>query len=323
MSAIADELRPLWMPDLHKVVGRQERGLIGLIASEHFQVYSQTSSTTAELHFSDWDSVAQAFAADCARMSMAAVETLEGNLASPRLPKSIGWLLIRAYYGGFFGAHALGRMLGRSVTRLDTSATNAIDRVAALFGTNTPGGLQRGLYVCTADGAAKTLSLAKIVADSSHEAFWIDFAKLLQVATTRILSRTKASATAQRAASTLAEIEDAIKDGGSQLKGSWLSVIRNRINYQHGFGAWYPYQSSQDYYGQLQGKAQSWRNDPDTFSIWPRPGRELQRFVETSTLLVAICIDVSKDMTKRCPAGTSFHEYSVGALINNLNRQAQ
>lgn len=308
----------MWLTDIHKVVGPQERGLLGLLAGQQYQVYSPASTIAVELHFADWDVVARAFASDCARMSTATLETLEGNLQSDDLPKTVGWLLIRAYYGAFFAAHAIERMLGRSLTQLDTSAVNSINAVISVFGMQpSTGGLQRGLYVCVADGAKKTISLQKAVGDGSHESLWMDFVALLRLAITQILTQNNNSTTSQQAASKLTEIEMALTDSGNSSKGSWLSFIRNRVNYQHAFGVWFPYRNYPAYCDDLFEKMQLWRNDSSTISIWPRPGRELQRAVETSALIAALCREICVDMADRCPNGRSFHNF---ALINLLTR---
>ena len=50
------------------------------------------------------------------------------------LPKSTGWILIRAYYAAFFAAHSLLRMFGISCIQLDAQQITAISRVAHALG---------------------------------------------------------------------------------------------------------------------------------------------------------------------------------------------
>ena len=90
-----------------------------MLAAQNYQIYTPTSAVSAELYFSNWDDVSQAFAADCARMSTAALESIEGITRSQALPRGVSWLMVRAYYGGFFAAHAITRM------RLGTSGHSA------------------------------------------------------------------------------------------------------------------------------------------------------------------------------------------------------
>ncbi len=94
--------------------------------------------------------------------------------------------------------------------------------------------------------------------------------------------------------------------------------MRNRINYQQSLGAWFPYRERPAYYEQLIKRAEIWRNDPDVISIWTQSGRDVQRFVETCALLVAICREVCLDMAQRCPKGKSFHHFALCSLAKRL-----
>jgi len=318
MSDLCDELRALWLPGIHKVVGHQDRGIVGLIAAQNYQIYRPATSQSVELTFSTWDDVPRAFAADCARMSNAALETIEGVSGSPAFPKSAAWLIVRAYYAGFFAAHSIMRMLGRSLTQLDGSAAGAVDAISSMFGMLPGGGLERGLYVCVADHAGRTLTLSKVTGDGPHEALWIEFTRQVKDAITHILSQRGASSPAQSAAAKLMEVQAALTGGGATLKGNWLSVIRNRVNYQQAFGTWFPYDGRQEYYDGLIERLATWRGEPDKLSIWPTRDREIQQFVETCALLVAICRELSLDMSRRCPSGKSFHEYASVSLMRRL-----
>ena len=319
MSEVCDAIRPFWLTGIHKVSGHQERGLIGLFADQNFQIYTPISPTTAELHFADWEQVVKAFAADIARMSTASLETVEGITQSKLLPKGAGWLFVRAYYSAFFATHALERMLGRSLTQLDASTTNAIDTVASIFGMLTNGHLERGLYVCVADGKRKILKINKVVSDSGpHEALWGDFTNLLRQVTTEILSQPSNSLANQRVVVKFSDLQTALTDGGAFGKGNWLSSMRNRVNYQHAFGAWFPYRERAAYYDQLFEIINTWSKDPDALSIWPQPGRDMQRFIETCVMIVAMCRELCMDMARRCPIGMSFHKFASISLIDRL-----
>lgn len=322
MSVFADEFRPFWLAGMHKVSGRQQKGLLGLLAERSYQIYTPVSPTMAVLHFQDWEHVASAFAADCGRMSSATLETVEGITQSEALPKSAGWLMVRGYYAAFFAAHSVERMLGRSISQLDGSATHAVDTVASAFGMLSGGNLGRGTFVCVANSAAQTLTLQKTYADGAHEALWNDFIDLLRNVTAKMLGQSQASAAAQRVVGKLVELETSLTNSGAIEGGNWLSLVRNRVNYQHTFGAWFPYRERVAYYDKLYEKMDGWRKDPDNLSIWPQPGRDVQRFIETCAMLVAICRELCTDMAKRCPVGKSFHDYASVGLMRHLNIQS-
>ena len=157
MSVLSDEFKLLWLPELHRVVGVQNLSLVGLLARQNYQIYSPTTKTTAELNFSDWGDVAKAFAYDSARMSMAAIETMQNIYQSEKLPKSAGWIAIKSYYGAFYAAHALARMLGQSMTHLDAATTEAINKIAQLFGVASGANIEGGYYNLNTDYSNKRI----------------------------------------------------------------------------------------------------------------------------------------------------------------------
>ena len=130
------------------------------------------------------------------------------------------------------------------------------------------------------------MTLNKVTSEGSHEALWIEFARLATRTSNQILSQPGATVSAQSAAAKLTELQAALTGGGLAPSGNWLSTMRNRVNYQHAFGAWFPYDGHQSYYDALFEKVEDWRGDPDTLSIRPQPGREIQRFIETCAVLV-------------------------------------
>ncbi len=318
MPTLAQELRPLWLPGIHKITGRASRGLLGLVAGQGYQVYSPASANRAELHFANWSDVAEAFAADVTGMSTAAIETAEGVGLSTALPRSTAWLLVRSYYGGFFAAHALARMLGLSHLQIDDTAALAVDEVTALFGMRGKQGLATGLFRCTTDAAKGLVTLERLPAGSSHAVFWADFAGLLREASTRALGAQNATPASLVAGARFIEIETSLRDGGSAPKGNWLTRVRNRINYQHADGTWFPYDGRADYYGRLLEMFEKWQHGADEYSLWPVGSRDLQRFVETCGMLIALCREVCIDMAERCPSGRSFHHYASLRLLNHL-----
>jgi hypothetical protein len=278
-----------------------------------------STPASVTLHFADWLQVAEAFAADAARMTMAAFETIDGAAINPRLPKGIGWVLIHSYYAAFFAAHAISRILGRGLLMLDASAVNAINSVTALFGMQSGGGLARGAHQCVADGTKKTITLAKVYSEGTHEALWSSFTILLRECATAILTKGGTSASSARAAAKLTELVLALTNSGSVVNGTWMSRTRNRLNYQHTHGAWFPYTGRSSYYNGLTGKLRDWQKPPDSLSIWSQPGRELQQVIEVATLLLAVCRDMCQDMADRCPRGKSFQQVTALEMLRLLS----
>jgi hypothetical protein len=230
----------------------------------------------------------------------------------------MAWVVVRAYYAAFFAAHAICRALGSSLTFLDAPASNTIDRVADLYSMRMGVNFQKGLYVVSADAASKSLTLRKPTGEGSHEALWSHFTGLMRNALPTILTRSKTSVSALQASAVLSTIEDGLTNGGRSPNGNWLSTTRNRINYQHALSVWYPYQNRPEYYDRLIEKTRAWQTDPETQTIWPQQGRDVQRAIETCVLVVSVCRVICQDLGSRCPAGKSFMEFGPLNLLRHL-----
>jgi hypothetical protein len=316
-SSVGDELRQFWLPGINQVAGKPRQTLIGLLGSQQYQIYVPTTEHFAQLDFQDWALVASAFASDAAKAAMASLESIETAQAEER---GQGWTAIRTYYAGFFAAHAIQRMLGRAVIQVDVPAASAVDAVANLFGMAASGSFSEGMYVLHADAAAKTVTLKKWRAKGgSHVCLWVQLVAQLREVITALLASRHATSVATAVATKLTEIEQVLTDRGSTVRGSWLSTIRNRVNYHQDFGVWYPYHGRAQYCASLVAKTKMWRLEPEAISIWPGQDRDLQRFLEVCVFLVALCRTMSVDMTARCPAGKSFHHYTTAPLLQLLS----
>lgn len=320
MSILADYFRPFWLPRINEVSGNQQQTIVGWLASEQYQIYSDLNADGCDLSFVDVAPLAAAFAADVSRMGGAAFESIEAIVPSASLPKSVGWLIIRSYYSAFFAAHAVLRMLGHSCTQLDATHIASLHRVADAFGHRAGHTLQRGFYVLTvsAPNCAMTLRRLDAGTDGSHGAMWTVFYDLMGDISTQLLSAPGASLPAQQVAAKLYELRSVLSNFGGSARGTWLSYVRNRANYQHAFAAWFPYRQRPAYYGSLYQSVKRWRDDPMTISVWAQAGRDVQRFIEVCAIIVAICRVMSEDMAERCPQGRSFHEFGALAVLNHL-----
>ncbi len=284
-----------------------------------YQLYTPITSTTASLSFPVHTELTRAFAGDCSRFAVAAIETIEGIRPSEALPKGTAWLAIRTYYAAFFAAHSLLRTLGVSCTKLGLDQTSMLNQVAGLFGASAGTQLLTGLYECRVDTANHLIAITQLQGrGGSHTATWGILYRELTRLSAAVLAGGLPRVTAQRASSTIDQLRAALDDHGTVSNGSWMSQIRNRVNYDLDFGAWHPYHGRSDYYDQLYVKAQAWRTDPTLLSIWPHRTHDLTRLIDTSTLLVSLCREVCIDLAARCPRGKSFQEYGCVGLLNQL-----
>jgi hypothetical protein len=80
-----------------------------------------------------------------------------------------------------------------------------------------------------------------------HESFWKEFCAFLNEEAAAAVSG--AAAGSSDFVAKADELSDAILKGGAT--GSWLSHVRNQINYQHGHDLWLPYRKSSEGYQSL------------------------------------------------------------------------
>jgi hypothetical protein len=307
-----------WLPGLNAVVGRQSKGLRAWVVDDDYQVLVPITSDGAVLRIAHAERLLCAFAGDVSRMASASFESIEGIAPSRSLPRSTAWLVIRTYYAAFFAAHALLRMLGTSVTQFDAPQLGSVHEVADAYSMKHGIALSRGQYVCRFDAASSELRCRRVDGDRAHAGLWRVLLEELRRISADLLSTNVSSVAVQSVAAQMDTLATCLSRGGLDATGAWLSSIRNMTNYQHEFGAWYPYSDRPRYYERLYDIAAKWKQDPGRITLWTQPGRDLQRFVESCVLIVSLCRDSCAEMSRRCPGGRSFHEMSSLALLRHL-----
>lgn len=319
MSTVADQLRQFWLSRLNEVTGNPEFGLAEWIRKGTYQITTNLQPGEFVLDVPNGDLTFQrAIAFDLARMSMAAFESIGDLQQHPLMPKSLGWTIIKTYYSAFFAAHALLRTFGVSLTQLDGLQISRISQIAALYGTVNGQKLSNGFYVCIYDAQTGKLTCKHAgKTGGSHEVLWKYFLNSMMQFSSLILSTQGVSANQQQAAATITELCSSLKHNNKNT-GSWLSSIRNLTNYKHEYGVWFPYRSRVKYFSELPNMRDEWRKKPEDISIWNGNGRELQRFIGVSNVILALLKATVLDMSRRCPEGKSFHQNTTQAVLNFL-----
>lgn len=177
---------------------------------------------------------------DFLRFSFSGLESLAFCGPSPLRPKAIAWPLLQAYYAAFFSAHAIMRATGSGVVRIEAPLAKKLAGIAGLYGISA--NISSGSYVYKMiwnPNRRFDVSLEKSAdTGGAHDQFWREFFVYLDE-----ISAAVAVANEPDAAKIIAELSEIqqLLSGRSSLKGTWLSVIRNQINYQHGHRVWFPY----------------------------------------------------------------------------------
>lgn len=315
MAEFADLLRRQWLPGLAEVEARKSLSDVrGWIVGRNFQVY-QPVRYPAVLAFSDRRPLCEAFAGEIVRMSMASCESVASIAPVSRLPRTRAWAVVQWYYAAFYAAHALLRMFGTGLIQLERGHVNEIRRIALAFG--EPCDVEGGFHSVRVNGA--TLVLDKMTANGgSHEFLWSVFDRFLAGTSSSLLAAGGSSSDVQTLALRLDDLR-AVLNLPPATAGSWLSYIRNRVNYRHELGVWYPHGEETVERSAILDTAVGSAVLADDVLL-PPAGRApaLQSFLSACRFIVALCEDSAAEMSYRSTARRSFHQNGILRLRNML-----
>jgi hypothetical protein len=312
-------LRQFWLPGISSVTGKLQRGLQAFLLDDRYRIYSVPTQNSFEVTPFEADEIKCAISHDLSRMACAAFESLYSLSAPIDLEKSCGWAAIRAYYGAFFAAHAIIRIFGRTCSQLDATHLQYVSRV----GSYTHGisvHHSAGIYYGYWDEKNVVLRISKPagnVVGGSHEATWKLFLETLSDLRNSLLSSDAVGLAAdlQQAALDLDVFRAGLCEGGLH-NGNWLSNIRNRVNYRHDFDAWFPYgRPAKHYAAILNAGHDRWLHAPLPLRNIPVHGRELERAVELSSAIVALCRSLVEHIGESNSGGKSFVNYGPQSII--------
>jgi hypothetical protein len=311
----ASSLRPFWTTALNEISGNVEKGVGSWLSDEEFQIYSPVKSAQFNTRVADARPYLAALAADINRTASAAFESIGQAGRNSAFPRSTAWILIKSYYAAFFAAHALLRMQGTSFINLDKSQVTSLNKIARLYGFSQED-VTTGNYTARFDSSLPEVVWHRVESASGgvHEKFWSIFKHFVERTSTDLLkSKIGVTADNQLVAGKLTElVQNLCYD--SCVKGTWLSVIRNRVNYKHLYGAWYPYRGQRPSFAVEERFTRNWSLDPFEVDLVTHGDKDLRRFQETCNFIISWCRVLAFDMAERCPSGKSFHTYGWLAI---------
>jgi hypothetical protein len=315
MSALANTLRPHWASGLHEISGIVVKGVASWLADEDYQIYSDVTAKHFTLNVGNTETYLRALAADINRTAIASYESISQATRSRLFPRSNAWILIKSYYSAFFAAHAILKMLGKSFLNVDQFQISSVNKIAKLYGVSRED-VAGGNFIATFSGTSREITWRRLDSMSGgvHERFWTFFKEQIDQLSKDVLKNNLGTTfDYQRVSAKLTELVDNLSSE-SCSKGTWLSMIRNSVNYKHQFGSWYPY-ASQSPMGTVDERLTGrWNDDPMTMNLSLHGDRHIRKFQETCGFIVACCRILASDMAERCPSGRSFHTYGWLAI---------
>ncbi|MBX8538035.1 hypothetical protein K5D33_25360 [Pseudomonas cichorii] len=314
---IEDPLRLTWLKGIQQTTGERELTNDKFFNKKLITVNRVEDANNFSLYVSNPKNLKRFFSHEADRFASASFESLSIEFSELAQSRSIGWILIRAYYSAFFAVHSLLRISGWACTKLSANHINFVNR--EIFNIY-PGSPQQknGLYLLKAHASGVEIVCAKLDSGQggSHEALWNVLEGFLSFKLEKIL---------MDGDSTDFNVQDAVKVidgflGFLEKKGGagWLSKVRNNINYSHQYGAWFPYKGStcdaSRVYSSL--KLCSASNDLVVPSV---KSDELIQFSEACAFLVSLCRLSIQDLIYRSPSNSPFR-HSSGRVLEQLER---
>lgn len=306
--SIADSMRLLWVEGITDCTGPRS-----CTTEKLFKPSNVTVTSVRENDFSIYlgnpKLSAQYFAHEADRFASASFESLLTDSRSEAYPRSTGWLLIRAYYAAFFSVHALLRLHGWACTRLSAENLRNINSDIEMFSWGSKK-FSAGLYLLKIENNGREFRCRPL--DSSiggtHEILWSILQKYFDEVTDVIL--TNPNVDGQTYALLINDFFTLINRFGGP---KWFATIRNRLNYAHEFGAWFPYEKSTSDYDRIQSMLSTWCANPaDTLKV--QGSDELARYAGACAFLVSLSCTTIRDLTYRSKSSSPFRK-SCGLLI--------
>ena len=315
---IEDVFRPYWAFGLNNITINNSKTFNEWIKiGSDYQILSQVSETEFELNVIDRKHILAPISKDCNRFSTSALESIIKIDNLEILPKSLSWILIKQYYSAFYSAHLILRVLGFSLSQFDSDSIKSITKIANLYGNLNGIKIESGYYLVDYSKNTNHVNCKKVkIKDDggSHIALWKLFGEKLKFIGTDSLTKFK-STEIQKLVSKIDDLVSNLSYVGSK-NYSWLSRVRNDLNYKHLYGVWHPYSLDRRELEYIVRSLDIWKGDIERIDLVNLTGREMTRFSNTCHFIIGLSNRISNDMRQRCADGNSFLKSGYDRIIN-------
>ncbi|WP_273979568.1 hypothetical protein [Vibrio parahaemolyticus] len=214
-------------------------------------------------------------------MASSSFESMHGIVPENRLPKSVGWLIIRSYYSAYF-------VFGISCSQFDNNESRSVTDVAKMYSLQNGNTAASGDYKCQYDVQKSIIHCKQL--SNTHQDVWNSFYELLDELATKVASSDFLKKDRDSVIEYLFTLRDGLSFRRSLNNGNWLSKVRNEVNYTHSMGAWFPYADSSNEHVKMFRFTQQWKKEPSEDLIksnLTESGHLL--FVSTCVSIVSLC----------------------------------
>ncbi len=325
MSLLADALQPFLVRQLAAIRGRMDfMSLADVITSSTvgYDLSFDDADQSITVDFREPNYLTTALAADSCRFAASSFQTISLAAAEMMERDSVAWSLVKLYYSAFYAGHALTRLFGEGCSYFDRSHIVRLTEIADILGLQRSFAIESGLYRCTLNQTSTALKCVRARAGSggAHEAFWAIFGMRVRAISEAVLEGGLTRADAQAAFAKLDSFSDIIR---RRTGFSWLSGMRNDVQYRHQFGVWFPAQLRMPDRRFLSGLARDWQRDPMQIDLNVGRVDPLGEFVACCIFVVALCYAMLERIAERSTAGAkSFVLLGPMAFVNDIGARA-
>lgn len=321
MSLLADALQPLVVKQLGSLSGRvPSTTLADVIISPTagYDLLFDNSDDSITLDFRDHRLLVSALAADYCRFSLAAFQSISQVPSEIMERDNVAWSLVKVYYSAFYAGHALIRMFGESCTFFDRPHIARLVDLGLALGRERTFNIEGGLYQCILSENATALRCvrARGTSGGAHESFWAIFGARVQELSEAILRGTLVQTDAQAAFGQVDALGEIMR---RRAASSWLSAVRNEIQYRHVHSVWFPERIRVAERRILSRLIADWQKDPMTINLSIRHQGLLPEYVASCVFVVALCNSMLMWLADRSPAAArSFVHPGPMTFLNDI-----
>lgn len=241
----------MWVPGVLRATPAYAGSVRDWLVHSAWAPSSLITPKKAVLDVHDHAELVDALVNDFISLSTAAFESAISVEVRGKEPDGCAWQVVSYYYSAYFAANAIMRLAGFICTNLEADVCAEINERALLYGY---GGLDErskvapavfyGLFSSSRSPSLFFQSLSG-VRGGVHIQFWAGFQRFLDAVASELKSSPLPTTDKKVAKKEIQDLRDALTRS-NRPNGSWLSEVRNAVNYRFEGGVWYPYRSGVD-----------------------------------------------------------------------------
>lgn len=265
----------------------------------------------------DSDDLLKSLSFDINRMSIASFESFYSlKNRSAEYPKSISWLLIKLYYSAFFSAHSILRILGKPVLQIDQRQSLILNKQISFHTLKDQiPKIENKIYILATD-ITTYINLKSCASRNSHEELWKLFLNELILIETNVNKNNFIDQDSKNNFKNQLDSLSTILCSYGRSHGNWLSSIRNEINYQHLYDAWFPHSRTKTVRDKIYENLSRWDKEP--YINISNKSHDLDKFSQACIFIIALnknLIETVQQMNSKCFFNS---KYGVKKVISTI-----